>query len=67
MEEFQFLKQYLSIESSELFFVPEMIRAEQLKGQKETDYKKAEHEKYKRVYENMSLNFIGFARRILKR
>lgn len=51
MEEFQFLKQYLSIESSELFFVPEMIRAEQLKGQKETDYKKAEHEKYKRVYE----------------
>lgn len=36
---------------SELFFVPEMVRAEQLKGQKETDYKKAEHEKYKRVYE----------------
>lgn len=41
---------------SELFFVPEMVRAEQLKEQKETDYKKAEHEKYKRVYEKYASN-----------
>lgn len=40
----------------ELFFVPEMVRAEQLKEQKETDYKKAEHEKYKRVYEKYASN-----------
>ena len=67
MEEFQFLKQYLSIESSELFFVPEMIRAEQLKGQKETDYKKRNMRSIKEYMKNMSLNFKGFARRILKR
>ena len=35
---------------SELFFVPLMIRAEQVEGISEADYKKAEHEKYKKVY-----------------
>lgn len=35
---------------SELFFVPLMIRAEQAEGISEADYKKAEHEKYKKVY-----------------
>ena len=41
---------------SELFFVPEMVRAEQLKEQKEADYKKMEHEKYKRAYEKYASN-----------
>lgn len=41
---------------SELFFVPEMVRAEQLKEQKEADYKKMEHEKYKRAYEKYVSN-----------
>lgn len=35
---------------SELFFVPLMIRADQTEGLSEADYKKAEHEKYKKVY-----------------
>lgn len=35
---------------SELFFVPPMIRADQAEGISEADYKKAEHEKYKKVY-----------------
>lgn len=35
---------------SELFFVPLMIRANQAEGISEADYKKAEHEKYKKVY-----------------
>lgn len=36
---------------SELFFVPIMIRGEQAKDISEADYKKAEHEKFKKVYE----------------
>lgn len=35
---------------SALFFVPLMIRADQTEGISEADYKKAEHEKYKKVY-----------------
>ena len=35
---------------SELFFVPLMIRADQTEDISEADYKKAEHEKYKKVY-----------------
>ncbi len=35
---------------SELFLVPLMIRADQTEGISEVDYKKAEHEKYKKVY-----------------
>lgn len=40
----------------ELFIVPEMNRAEQMEGQTEADYKKAEHEKYKKVYEKYAAN-----------
>lgn len=35
---------------SALFFVPLMIRADPTEGISEADYKKAEHEKYKKVY-----------------
>ena len=35
---------------SELFFAPLMIRADPVEGISEADYKKAEHEKYKKVY-----------------
>ena len=35
---------------SELFFVPLIIRTDQAEGISEADYKKAEHEKYKKVY-----------------
>lgn len=35
---------------SELFFVPLMIRADQTEDISEADYKKAEYEKYKKVY-----------------
>lgn len=35
---------------SELFFVPLMIRADQAEDISEADYKRAEHEKYKKVY-----------------
>lgn len=35
---------------AELFFVPLMIRAGQTEGISEADYKKAEHEKYKKIY-----------------
>lgn len=35
---------------SALFFVPLMIRADHTEGISEADYKKAEHEKYKKVY-----------------
>jgi len=35
---------------SELFFVPLMIRADQTEDISEVDYKRAEHEKYKKVY-----------------
>lgn len=35
---------------SELFFVPLMIRADQTEGTSEADYKKTEHEKYKKIY-----------------
>ncbi|MDE6252756.1 MAG: AAA family ATPase [Lachnospiraceae bacterium] len=41
---------------SELFLVPEMIRAEQMEKQTDADYKKAEHEKYKKIYEKYSAN-----------
>lgn len=41
---------------SKLFFVPEMIRTEQKEKQTEADYKKAEHEKYKKIYEKYSTN-----------
>ena len=52
---------------SELFFVPEMVRAEQLKEQKEADYKKWSMRNIKEHMKNMRLIFIEFAKRILKR
>ena len=35
----------------ELFFAPQMVRTEQMEGILEAEYKKAEHTRYKKVYE----------------
>ena len=42
---------------AELFFVPQMIRSEQIEKVLEKDYKKAEYDKYKEIYEKYASKF----------